>query len=383
MTRLLLQGRTVSLLAVLVILLGLFIYVAIRSGPMAPVMVTVEPVESHSISPTLFGVGTVEVRYTHKIGPTFAGRVKRIDVHVGDHVEAGQVLGEMDPVDLDDRVRSQEFALRHAEAALRQAEARRAFAQAQLKRYEHLLPEGGTSEESVATKRQELDIVNADLAMARENLARARSDHAALVDQRANLRLITPVDGVITARNADPGTTIVAGQAVVEVADPANLWINTRFDQINATGLAAGLPSRIELRSHKGQPLKGHILRTEPKADSVTEEILAKVILDERGDMQPAIGELAEVTVDLAPRPSTPVIPNAAVHREGERVGAWQIADGNLRFTSIKLGATDLDGRVQVKEGLKSGDHVVVYSEKALTRYSRIHVVDHIPLVLR
>jgi len=382
MIRLLLQGRTV-LLAVLVISLGLFIYVAVRSGPMAPVLVTVAPVESHSLSPTLFGVGTVEVRYTHKIGPTFAGRVKRVDVHVGDHVKAGQVLGEMDPVDLDDRVRSQEFALRHAAAALRQAEARRAFAQAQLKRYEQVLPEGGTSEESVATKRQELDIANADLAMARESLARAKSDHAALVGQRSSLLLITPVNGVITARHADPSTTIVAGQAVVEVADPANLWINTRFDQINATGLVAGLPSRIELRSHKDQVLKGHVLRTEPKADSVTEEMLAKVILDERGDIQPAIGEFAEVTVDLAHIPSTPVIPNAAVHRVGERVGVWQIADGNLRFASIKLGVTDLDGHVQVKEGLKSGDHVVVYSEKALTRYSRIHVVDHIPLVLR
>jgi multidrug resistance efflux pump len=41
-------------------------------------------------------------------------------------------------------------------------------------------------------------------------------------------------------RDADPGTTIVAGQAVVEVIDPKSLWINVRFDQISASGLAGG-----------------------------------------------------------------------------------------------------------------------------------------------
>jgi hypothetical protein len=55
-----------------------------------------------------------------------------------------------------------------------------------------------------------------------------------------NLRLIAPVDGVVAVRDADPGTTIVAGQAVVEVIDPKSLWINVRFDQISASGLAGG-----------------------------------------------------------------------------------------------------------------------------------------------
>ena len=383
MKKLPLQGRTLALLAVIIPLLVLFIYVGLRSGPLAPVAVTVASVESRAITPALFGIGTVEARYTYKIGPTFAGRVKRLEVHVGDQVKAGQVLGEMEPVDLDDRVRSQESVFKRAEAALREAEARQAYAQTQARRYEQLFAVRSTSEEIVTTKRQELQIADAALSAAREDIARARSDREGLVAQRSNLRLIAPVDGVVAVRDADPGTTIVAGQAVVEVIDPKSLWINVRFDQISASGLAGGLPTLIVLRSRGGQTLKGRVLRVEPKADAVTEETLAKVTFDNKPEPLPPVGELAEVTVDLPALPAAPLIPNAAVQREGDKVGVWQMVDGDLHFSPVKLGASDLNGYVQVREGLKNGDQIVTYSEKALTARSRIHVVDHIPGVSR
>jgi len=372
------QSRTLALIAVIVPLLALFIYVGLRSGPLAPVAVTVANVESRAITPALFGVGTVEARYTYQIGPTFAGRVRRLEVHVGDQVRAGQVLGEMEPVDLDDRVRSQDSAFKRAQAALSEAEARQAYAQAQARRYEQLFTVHTVSEEVVTTKRQELQIANAALSAAREDVDRTRADREGLVAQRSNLRLVSPVDGVVVARNADPGTTIVAGQAVVEVIDPKSLWINIRFDQISAAGLAAGLPARIALRSRAGESLQGHVLRVEPKADAITEETLAKATFDDLPEPIPPLGELTEVTVDLPALPVAPVIPNAAVRREGGKVGVWQLVDGALRFSPVALGASDLDGFVQVREGLRSGDQIVTYSEKALTGRSRVKVVDQI-----
>ncbi len=373
-----LQGRTLALVAVIVPLLVLFVYAAFRSGPLAPVAVTVAKVESRTLTPSLFGIGTVDTRYTYKIGPTFAGRVKRLDVHVGDRVKAGQVLGEMDPVDLDDRVRSQEAGFKRAEAALREAAARQSYSATQARRYEELLAVRSTSEEIVTTKRQELQIADATLAAVREDLARSRADRDAVLAQRRNLRLMTPVAGVVVLRDADPGTTVVAGQAVVEVIDPKTLWINVRFDQISASGLAADLPVRIALRSRSGQLLTGRVLRVEPKADAVTEEMLAKVVFDHPPKVLPAIGELAEVTVDLPGLAATPVVPNAAVQRDGDKVGVWTIVDGDLRFTVVKLGISDLDGHVQVLDGLKNGDQTVVYSEKALTARSRIKVVERL-----
>ncbi|MEO7009424.1 MAG: efflux RND transporter periplasmic adaptor subunit [Caldimonas sp.] len=383
MRRLPLRGRTLTLLAVIVPLFALFVYVGLRSGPLAPVSVTVATVTAQPISPALFGIGTVEARYTYKIGPTFAGRIKRLDVDVGDQVKAGQVLGEMDPVDLDNRVRSQESAFKRAEAALREAQARQAYAQTQVLRYEQLFAVRSTSEEIVTTKRQELQIADAALSAAREDIVRTRSDREGLVAQRSNLRLMAPADGVVVVRDADPGTTIVAGQAVVEVIDPKSLWVNVRFDQIRASGLAGDLPARIVLRSRKGHALQGHVLRVEPKADPVTEEMLAKVTFDSRPEPLPPLGELAEITVDLPALQAAPVIPGAAVRRESDKVGVWRIFDGGLHFSPVKLGVSDLDGRVQVLEGLESGDRVVLFSEKALTSRSRIDVVEHIPGVPR
>ena len=77
MKRLPLQKGTLALLALTIPLLVLFIYISLRSGPLASVPVTLATVENKSISPALFGIGTVEARYTYKIGPTFAGRVNR------------------------------------------------------------------------------------------------------------------------------------------------------------------------------------------------------------------------------------------------------------------------------------------------------------------
>lgn len=379
MKKLPLQGRTLALLAVVVPLLGLFAYVVLRSGPLAPVAVTVDAVQSRAISPALFGIGTVEARYTSKIGPTVAGRVKRIDVNVGDAVKAGQVLGEMDPVDFDDRVRSQDAAFKRSEATLREAQARQVYARTQDHRYSKLVSSRTVSEEAAALKRQERQIADAVVSEARQELERTRSDRDALVAQRNNLRLTAPMDGVVFVRDADPGTTVVAGQPVVEIIDTTHLWVNVRFDQISASGLAAGLPASIVLRSRSGQALKGRVLRVEPMADAVTEEMIAKAVFDVVPQPLPPLGELAEVTVDLPGLPAAPSIPNAAIRRDGDRVGVWRLVDGDLNFAPVTLGVSDLDGSVQVLKGLAIGDQVVVYSEKNLTARSRVHVVDRLP----
>ncbi|GAB3750122.1 efflux RND transporter periplasmic adaptor subunit [Lysobacter olei] len=373
------QRRTLALIAVVTPLAVLFAYVALRSGPLAPVSVTTTTVESRALTPALAGIGTVQARFSYRIGPTYAGRVRQLEVHVGDAVNAGQVLGAMDPVDLDERIGAAQAALRSAEAGLRQAQARQAFAQTQARRYEQLLAARGVSEESVGAKRQERDVADAALGAAREDMHRLQSELQALRAQRGNLQLVAPVNGLVAARHVDPGTTVVAGQAVVELIDPASLWVDTRFDQVSATGLAAGLPAQLVLRSRQDSPMEGRVLRTEPVADAVTEEILAKIVFSTAPSPLPPIGELTEVTVQLPPLPPAPTIPNAAIRTVNGQRGVWKLSDGDLEFVALTIGRSDLGGHVQVKKGLSAGDRVVVYSEKALTARSRIHVVDRLP----
>lgn len=366
------------MLAVLLPIALLFVYVILRSGPLAPVQITTAEVMMHPVSPALFGIGTVEARYTYRVGPTFAGRISKVNVQVGDHVTAGQLLGEMDPVDLDERIHAQTAAAQVAQAQVREAEARQRYAQTQALRYDKLLAVHAISEETASSKRQEMQVANAVLSGAREQLKQSEADGAGLLAQRSNLRLLAPVDGLVIARNSDPGTTVVAGQAVVELVDPRSIWVNVRFDQLGAQGLAAQLPARVVLRSRSQTPLPGHVLRVEPIADAVTEETLAKISFDTLPQPLPPLGELAEVTVMLPMQPAAPVVPNAAIRHEHNALGVWQLEAGDLHFTPVELGAADLDGNVQIRKGLKPGDRVVVYSEKALTSHSRIHVVKHL-----
>ncbi len=370
--------KKIGIVLILLPLLLVFIYVGVRSGPLAPVSVATAKVEIKQISPSLFGIGTVEARYFHKIGPTTAGRIKSLSVDVSDLVQAGQLLGEMDSVDLESLSASSSANIRRAEALLKQAEAMHSYARDEATRAEQLFPAGAVSKSLLDVRRKELRVAESALLAAKEDLARAISEHNAVTNQLDNARLVSPIDGVVVLRNAEVGTTVVAGQSVYEIIDPKSIWVNARFDQIRSSGLEKGLPVQIVLRSKNGEPFIGHVLYVEPKADSVTEETLAKVVFDVIPDPLPPLGELAEVTVELPFLPASPVIPSAAIQSLNGKTGVWKITDENISFVPVVLGSSDLEGLVQVRDGLEGGEAIVLYSEKTLSSRSRIRIVDKI-----
>jgi HlyD family secretion protein len=168
---------------------------------------------------------------------------------------------------------------------------------------------------------------------------------------------------------------VVAGQAVLRLIEPASLWVRVRLDQGRSAGLAAGLRAAIVLRSNPSAPLAGRVARVEATSDSVTEERVAMVAFDALPAGVSA-GELAEVTLTLPVTASAVLLPNASLQRQGDQVGVWRVDGSSLRFAPVRIGQTSLAGQVQVLEGLKAGDEVVVYSEKELAAASRIKVVE-------
>lgn len=377
------------LLAVLAgALLAAMAVVVMRSGPLAPTRVTTAQATEGRLTPSLFGIGTVEARRSFLIGPTAAGRVRAVHVDVGDTVKAGQLLAEMDPVDLDERVLALDASMARAgsavsatEAQHRDALARRELARVTARRNADLAAQNFISAGALESRLQEQVSAEAGVSAAEANLAAARHDRerlaaerAGLQQQRAYAKLLAPTDGVVVGRDAEPGSTVVAGQAVLRLIQPTSLWVKVRLDQGRSAGLVVGLPAQIVLRSSPDRALPGKVARVEAVGDSVTEERAAQVTFD-RLPATASVGELAEVTLALPATEKAVTLPHAAIrHRQGS-VGVWTLEDGSLSYRAVRLGQASLDGQVQVLEGLAAGTSVVVHSEKDLSAASRVRVV--------
>ena len=117
----------------------------------------------------------------------------------------------------------------------------------------------------------------AQLSAAQRDRERALAEAAGLDKVRAQARLASPVDGVVSARLVEPGSTIVAGQAVLQVIDPASLWVRARIDQGQAGGVRVGQPAEIALRSDPERVHRGAVERIDWMSDAVTEERIVNV----------------------------------------------------------------------------------------------------------
>lgn len=381
------QGRSLAVGALaLAILLGLA-WVIASQGPLARVQVTVAEAASRTLRPSLYGIGTVEARRTYGIGPTAAGRVLRVLVDQGDRVKAGQLLAEMDPVDLDERLVSTRAAAERAahsalaaQSGLVEAESRSRVAQSNAERYAELRRTKFVSQEAADARRHEANAAIAArngaesaLAAARDETHRAQADHAGAVRSRAHLRLASPVDGVVAARLAEPGSTLVAGQMILQVIDPASLWVRARIDQGRSGGLATGLSADVVLRSRPGEIVAGKVERVDLVGDAVTEERIAQVGFASI----PAgarIGDLAEVTLRLAAVESALAVPTAAIKRASGQPGVWMLQEGRAAFRPVTVGAETLEGFAQVVSGLKAGEGVIVHSSRPLAEGDRVAV---------
>ena len=189
----------------------------------------------------------------------------------------------------------------------------------------------------------------------------------------------SPVDGVVSARLVEPGTTIVAGQAVLQVIDPATLWIKARIDQGQAGAVRVGQPAEIVLRSEAKRAYRGEVQRVDWVSDAVTEERIVNVGFAARPEGI-SVGELVEVTIRTAELANVRSVPAAALKRLDRQDGVWQYADGRVTFRPVKVGITTLDGRSQILDGLNVGDEVVVHSEQVLKPDTRVKVV---PAIVR
>jgi HlyD family secretion protein len=373
------RTKAIALIAGGLLFVAAFFWLLTTHGPLAPVSVQTAGVARADLSPTVFGIGTVEARLAYAVGPIQPGRVLRVMVDQGDLVTAGQLLAEMDPVDMDRRIQGAKSAAARSRqsAQVARAQVAEAESRAKLSRLNHernlaLFRKSVVSSQVLDTSSHEVEASEAALAAARANaravtqdIERVDADLRGVDSVRDSLRLVSPVDGVIVAREVEPGTTVLAGQAVLRLISPDSLWVRARVDQSQARGVAVGQPASIALRSAPDTAMPGRVARIELQSDAVTEERIVDVSFDRPAERL-YLGELAEVTIQLPGVAGVLTLPTAAIAQSGDQSGVWQLENGRARFKPVKVGSQGHDGLAQMLSGLTEGERIIVYSSALL-----------------
>ena len=372
-----------------VLLMSGFAWVILTRGPLAPVQVTIEKIQTGTLRPEVFGVGLVEGRHSYIVSPVMTGRISKLLVDQGDQVKAGQVAAELDPIDLAEKLAASQWVSERTASSIKVAEAQLVQAQSQVrtlsasyKRYSELQTQGFVSPELLDVKLNEkiaasaiLDAATASLVAAKRDQSKAQSDAAGVGKLREQTRLISPVNGIVTARPVDPGAIVVPGQAVIQLTAPDDLWIKTRIDQKQAGMIRAGQKTAIVLRSHPQTSVSGVVERVDLISDAVTEERIVNVAAP---GINASIGEQAEVTITLPVQENVRSIPTAAVKRINQQDGVWLLQNAHAKFKPVKIGISTLDGRTQILDGIADGDEVIVYSQQTMKDDLKLKVVPEI-----
>jgi HlyD family secretion protein len=377
-----------SILLVVLSISG-FAWVVMTQGPLAPVKVTIEKLKTGTLGAEVFGVGLVEARHSYAISPVMTGRISKLLVDQGDQVSAGQVVAELDPIDLVDKMTSSRLvgeratnSIKVAEAQLVQAQSQSRTISASYNRYRELQAQGFVSQELLDNKLNEktaalavIDAATASLAAAKRDQSRAQSDAAGIARLHEQTRLISPVSGLVTARLVEQGAIVVPGQTVMHVIVPADIWIKTRIDQKQAGMIKAGQKAAIVLRSAPQKSLAGVVERVDLISDAVTEERIVNV---SAAGINASIGEQAEVTITLPALEKSRSISTAAIKRINQQDGVWLLQNNHAKFKPVTLGIATLDGRTQILGGLADSDEVIVYSQQEMEDDLKLKVVTEI-----
>ncbi|MBF5052136.1 RND efflux membrane fusion protein [Alcanivorax venustensis ISO4] len=307
--------------------------------------------------------GEVRARYEPELAFRIGGKISRRMVTVGDRVEAGQPLAELNAEDV-------RLELDAARARLASARSDQRLARSELERYRTLLDRQVISQSQFDSVESRAEASDAQLEQARAQLkvASNQADYAVLE---------APETGVIAQRLAEAGQVVAAGQAVFVLAVDGDREVVIDLPEQDVKRFQVGDEVAIELWSRPGEPFPGRIRELAPAADPSSRTFEARVAFDnDTADAE--LGQSARVLVDHANGGADVLtVPLAAVTADQGESFVWVVNpdDATLVKTPVRTGAYRED-RVPVLEGLSADDWVVAAGTQVLREGQKVRPVD-------
>lgn len=332
--------------------------------------VAVIAVRAGDLATRVSGPGMVQARTEVTLSARLTGAVVSLTVDVGDRVQAGQSL-----IDLDDRepqarvsaVLSQQRAvlggIDAASAALVRARAELELAQSKLRRDAELLQQGYVSQAVVDASTASVRITESGVLSAQATLASRRAEAEGVAQELAaaqaalsHTRLASPLSGLVVQRWVEPGSLAIPGAPLLKLIDPATLWVATRVDETVVGSVSVGQPAAIRLRN--GEQLKGHVALLARQSDAATRELDVFVAFDSL-PRQFALNQEAEVSIETGKLAGLLVPETALIRDKSGRLGVLLAINGKTEFRPVRSSASDAQW-VLVSDGVTEGDQIVI-----------------------
>lgn len=314
---------------------------------------------------TVTALGSLRPKEYVDVGTQVSGQLRAVHVAIGDRVEAGDLLAEIDPTVYEIRLRTTQANLAQLQAQRRQQEAEYQLAQARLARNERLLAQSAVSRETVDESRAAAAVAAARIAAIDAQIDAAQST---LAGDRANLgytRIYAPMAGTVVDESAVTGQTVNASQSAPTIVRLANLDTMTVWAQVaeaDVTRLRPGMPAYFTTLGLPERRWEAEIRQILPTPEIVNDVVLYNVLLDVDNRSRKLMPEMTvHVFFLLDAARDVPVLPAAALQRDsegGERVRVVG-ADGRSQWRRVEVGLRTRT-HVEITAGLEVGDRVLL-----------------------
>ena len=318
-------------------------------------------VGSSQATATLEYSGEVRARTESRLGFRVAGKLVQRQVDVGQHVQPGQVLAQLDGNDYA-------LAAQAAQAQVAAATTQRDLAAADFARYQALKDKNFISG-------AELDHRSATLKSAQAQLDQAKANASSQSNQSGYTRLLADVAGIVTAVDAEPGQVVAAGTPVVRIAQDGERDVVFAVPEDKRSLVRIGQAVQVRPWTDGEALLQGKVREVAAAADPVTRTYTVKVAV--AGSTVPPLG----ATVHVLPEGMGPAgldvikLPTAAVREQGGQSTVWVYDPQTKAVKSRPVTIATADGNEAViAQGLTPGMQVVAAGVHVLTEGQQVTV---------
>jgi len=343
-----------------------------QGSDVMPVEVAV--VKTGSVKNTVKITGTVAARSEVNVVPKISGRIQSVTADVGDRVRAGQLLVKLDDTELQAALQTAEAAVEVARAGARAADANLADAKHNLERMQQLYADGAISQQQLEQAQLRYDQAAAGVSDAQVRQAEAAVESTRV--QLDNTVIVSPIDGVVAARFADPGEMASPAQPLLTVVDIAevDVVVNVPESDINILAVGQSVPVQVAAAgtTEENQRFTGKITSLAPAADSKSKLFPVKIsIPNPKNRLKP--GMFAEVQLTIAERNNVVRVPvDVLQEKEGHKI-VYVLEKDKARERKVDIGLAGVD-YVEIKSGLNPGEKIIVVGQEFLVDGTKVSV---------